>query len=37
MLRGVVEFDVGGPGEFEPAKFVKRKLQSKGIERFRWS
>jgi hypothetical protein len=24
MLSGVVEFDVGSPGDFEPAKFMKR-------------
>jgi hypothetical protein len=24
MLSGVVEFDVGGPDDFEPANFVKR-------------
>jgi hypothetical protein len=24
LLSGVVEFDVGGPGDFEPAKFMKR-------------
>jgi len=24
MLSGVVEFDIAGPGDFEPAKFVER-------------
>jgi hypothetical protein len=24
MLRGVVEFDVGGSGDFEPPKLVER-------------
>jgi hypothetical protein len=24
LLRGVVEFDVGGPGDFKPAEFMQR-------------
>jgi hypothetical protein len=33
MLRGVVEFDVGGSGDFEPAKFMERNSLSPKAER----